>query len=279
MTASLDGPLAKLARAREHVQTLKPELAAFYGGKPYRAVYECDPNSGEHIWRLKIDHMPPVRLSVVVGDVVHNFRSALDHLIWQLSLLTTPNPYKRSEFPVYDFKVHPAEPKRNDCFDNDGKRKIQHVPIEAQKLIESAQPYQRGNPYGVFLALLHEIDIADKHRITIVPCPAVTGFRISHMVIDGALSTPLAIGPVMTNGNDGDVLLRLPAAAVFNPEDQEKVQFAFEVGVLTSQSSKGRNYPLIDLINGFDLLVGHELLPQCERFFVTLGPGFSGRHG
>jgi hypothetical protein len=57
-----------------------------------------DERSGEDLYRAQVLREPPPRISVVVGEIVHDLRSALDHLAWQLTL-----PAKRTNhtgFPI-----------------------------------------------------------------------------------------------------------------------------------------------------------------------------------
>lgn len=48
-------------------------------------------------------HGPPLptRFSVLIGEIVHQFRSGLDHLLWQLVLVNRCQPHSRSEFPIF----------------------------------------------------------------------------------------------------------------------------------------------------------------------------------
>lgn len=116
---SLDGPKAKLTRAREHLDALRPKVLSAQDGEAYSRVKEVDSQSGDHVWRVKIDSAAVMRLGVLVGDAVHNLRFSLDHLVWQLALLTNQHP-RGSEFPIY---MAEAGPGRN-CFDERGKQKV-----------------------------------------------------------------------------------------------------------------------------------------------------------
>src|SRR5690349_14014279 len=157
MRPSLADPREKLSRAREHLQLLDTEVAVFMKSNPYRCTYERDPKDGSHVWGVEVAKAAPMRLSILVGDATHNLRSCLDHIVWQLSLLTTATPYSRSEFPIYDVEF---EPQSNECFDKRGRVKIQHVPYPAKKYIESVQPYHGRDWPDSFLSLLHELSNA-----------------------------------------------------------------------------------------------------------------------
>src|SRR5262245_38750186 len=93
--ATLDGVWAKLARAEEHLITLADEIKAFITRDPQPfglSVPQFDPVTGWYIVYAIVDEDPPERLGVILGDVLHNTRSALDHLVWQLVILNRGTP-------------------------------------------------------------------------------------------------------------------------------------------------------------------------------------------
>jgi hypothetical protein len=92
---------------------------------------------------------------MLIGDAIHNLRSALDHLAWSLA---GTNAGRSTEFPIFVSRTE---------FSKRGKRKMHGMPTPAQKIIKSLQPYKR--PHGLPkerepLWLLQNLDIEDKHR-------------------------------------------------------------------------------------------------------------------
>lgn len=65
-----------MARAGEHINHLGALVAAYLESGAYRLVPERDEN--ESRLRLHIDRRPPSQWSPIIGDVLHNLRSALD---------------------------------------------------------------------------------------------------------------------------------------------------------------------------------------------------------
>lgn len=59
-----------------------------------------DSAKSEIVFTGRVLHPPPLRLGVIVGDLVHNVRSALDHLVWQLVLANAQQPTRATQFPV-----------------------------------------------------------------------------------------------------------------------------------------------------------------------------------
>src|SRR4029077_9427846 len=89
----------------EHLAAFQTESARFRGdlleGEAYNVLSERDP-SGAVVRRLKVVRpVPTMRLGVIVGDVVHQCRSALDNLIEQATIAHTGHRLERTEFPVF----------------------------------------------------------------------------------------------------------------------------------------------------------------------------------
>lgn len=102
-------------------------------------------------------------ISVIVGEIVHLVRSALDHLAWQLVVLDGGQPNDYTQFPVYDT---PTNAKGN-------PRTVTIQPGIMNQAVLNAlvdmQPFQRpqyGEPAtDSMLWVLHRLDIIDKHRL------------------------------------------------------------------------------------------------------------------
>jgi len=46
------------------------------------------------------DGVPPEDLALIAGDAIHNLRSALDHIAWELVAAGSSEPNHRTQFPV-----------------------------------------------------------------------------------------------------------------------------------------------------------------------------------
>lgn len=151
----LDGPTLKLDRAHEHLDQLEAEFRSFLRLNPYEVIPQPNPEEGLDMYRLKVTRSPPARLGIIIGDAIHNLRSALNHLAWQLALLKTATPDRRTEFPIF------IDPNAKGL-----KKRMADFRPEARVEIERLQPYHRLNP-GVpvdFLWAIHELSNLDKHR-------------------------------------------------------------------------------------------------------------------
>jgi hypothetical protein len=90
--SDLDGCRLKLARADQHLKALDQEIDWFLKRNPQLFTHERNAQTGEDLlWTLTRTN-PPDEWSCIVGDVLYNLRSCLDHLAWQLVLLAGNEP-------------------------------------------------------------------------------------------------------------------------------------------------------------------------------------------
>jgi hypothetical protein len=198
----MDAPshVLKLERAREHLEALKLEADTWINGKPYSIVDESNPNPRNDKpgyllcvqRRFRVEHVAgvPGKLSVMIGDVVFNARSALDHLALALALAHTTNmnegQIRDSEFPIFDSPIDSRTERK----------KIGCMAPEVRDIVKSLQPYHAADGSGEHpLWLLHRINCIDKHRILTActispergsegPYGLKHGFRFSNWIRD-----------------------------------------------------------------------------------------------
>jgi hypothetical protein len=175
----LQGFEAKLSRADEHLEALDAEIDNFLDLHPYAVNFEIDEKTGQKVARLEVNgELPAVRWGLMLGDCVHNMRSALDHLVWALS---GPEPPPKTEFPIF----HERE-KFEAVSRGGGRYKIRGVKDpKARTLIESVQPCYSDRPTktGHQLWSLQELSNVDKHQVLHLGVAAVGG--LSYWVGEG----------------------------------------------------------------------------------------------
>lgn len=139
----------KIERAKKNLLNLEREILAF-GNKTFYAG-TTDPETkhvelGEHqIWDFDF--------LAAAGDVVHNLRSALDHLAYQLVWAGSgEEPSRRIYFPIA---------KDAAAYEGEKARKVEGMCPKAIKAIDALKPYKGGNDT---LWRIHELDNIDKHR-------------------------------------------------------------------------------------------------------------------
>jgi hypothetical protein len=143
-------------RAREHFDDLHVALAAFQKLKPYGVRKQRYPKRGYYIYRLKLKRTPPPRLSMIVGDLIHNLRSALDNLMWELCGRPR-DPTSRLAFPIF------VDEPRNGF---SKKAEFSQLSDKAFLIIKSLQPYNGSNSADLQGALryINLLSNSNKHR-------------------------------------------------------------------------------------------------------------------
>lgn len=170
--ASLHGVEVKLARARHHAYTIETEWRAFCKREPYRFSVDVHDEGRKHVYRVEHPPAVPETFTATFGDFVHNLRSSLDHLAWQLVELNGNKPTETTQFPIrhQEFRYHDGV--ATPTVDVAGG-----VSAEALAIIKSVQPYNarhlpRGrwgrephpDAFRRYLWHLHKLDVIDKHR-------------------------------------------------------------------------------------------------------------------
>jgi hypothetical protein len=162
---------AKLNRAFEHMDELEAATQAFARTQP--VTLELDPpgDDGFQIARLRVVREPPIGLGVVAGEVVHQLRSTLDHLMTELVLMHTGT---RGDTPL--FPIYLSEKGFND-FVKGARLKVL---LEAKHLemLREVQPFHDLTRPGSgavtsYLEGINAFDNADKHEVV---HPAVVGY-------------------------------------------------------------------------------------------------------
>jgi hypothetical protein len=74
---------AKIDHAKHHAERLRTIVAEYQATKPIRLIKE--PTDSEVAYRLHIDRGVPIEVSLALGDVLHNARSALDALVYGMA--------------------------------------------------------------------------------------------------------------------------------------------------------------------------------------------------
>ncbi len=156
----------KLSRAWNQINGLKPDVEAFLENDPAPYVPRVNFNGQTHVLTVSvhIQKAPDPMWGVRIGEIIHNLRSALDHLIWELVILNTRQPPpigNKNQFPIFEYEVG---------FSDRGiKQFLRGVSPAAIALIKSEQPFpgdKGGTGEGAKSPLWHlkELSDVDKHR-------------------------------------------------------------------------------------------------------------------
>ena len=205
----LNGVEVKLAAARRHAQAFQGEHKAFVKGDLYHFRSNMYDEGRRYVYR--VDGQPPDlpdHWSGLIGDFIHNLRSALDHLAYQLVLLNGNQP-NHSSFPIMEREFR--------YVDGVAQPTISLVGVSDAVLeeIKAVQPY--GAPHGISrspLWWLKELDNIDKHRHLLLYASVVRG---AHLRNAGTPDVHFRVRPLKRN--DVVVVLTYPVPHV-EPDQQ-----------------------------------------------------------
>jgi hypothetical protein len=156
---------AKLGRAQSHLSLLQHMAGSMENSDDYRVFVERDLESGEVVVYGEPLREPPVaEWGVVIGDVVHNLRSALDHLVWGLTLAaghvppaTINGKWRSIAFPIeLNDRRNRNEAGDPVSWEMDPPRGLWGIDPALRSGFEALQPFARkDNPTYVALVLGH----------------------------------------------------------------------------------------------------------------------------
>lgn len=181
----------KIRRAQRHIEDLDNVISGYAARQPARCVAEQS-QPGRHDWTIRVSEDAPEEIPAILGDVIHNLRTALDLMATDIVRLAEGNA-NNVYFPFAENKDELAGQVK--------KKNFHRAPAEALALLNKIAPYKGGN-YA--LRAIHDLDIMDKHKM-LVP------------VYAAAVLPPIQIGTnlfnqISTNMEEGLVALSVPAA-------------------------------------------------------------------
>jgi hypothetical protein len=169
VTGRLDDPFAgahiKLARARHHRDDLNAQTEAFLkpdGELPHGVAFDRSRERGILTVRASFiaETQAPSHLGAIAADLANNLRTALDHFVATLKRVhgASANQVRQGGFPV----ARAAED-----FAERAPRALAGLPADspAWQAIQDAQPFHAEDPSAHPLAVLVDLNNADKHRL------------------------------------------------------------------------------------------------------------------
>jgi len=143
---------AKVARALELLLQLDEQLHVYLDADPVTLQRQVQPDGQTVAIVLRVTRPPPTELSVLVGEVAHQLRSALDLLAYGLVQAAGNTPTRLTSFPVLTARV------------GGGLKVHGGVAPAALAVIEELQPYEHADPDAHPLHVLTTLWNVDKHR-------------------------------------------------------------------------------------------------------------------
>jgi hypothetical protein len=177
----------KVKRANEHIREAEKRIKLITAPESQTSRIEIHAEARVksvhyHLDRLK--DLPEVAL--VVGDAIHNLKTALDYVWVQVTATLFPRSKIRAKFPVF-----PTIDHLKDGLIKDG---ITAASPLFKFILREIQPYDGGNFY---IRPLHQMDIMDKHKLLIPSTNygSVVGLKVKdqHGPVTGRKRTPMAV--------------------------------------------------------------------------------------
>jgi hypothetical protein len=226
----------KVYRAKEHLDELWRELAAYYASDPGDLVEAQESTPELPLFVFKEKRPVPAKIGPVFGDALQCLRSSLDYLVWELVEAAGNTPHRKLMFPL---ALTP------DQFKNDVKKRgrLDGVAPAAVVVIDQFQPYHRPNPKETVLGILDELTNVNKHRRVIF-----TGLHGVARPLPSSI--PCILGVVRNVDSQGTILSETPMS-----------------GVLTLQEGLSKSIEITNCIDTAAQSICEEMLPLFEKFF------------
>jgi len=182
MTADLTAVRQKLARAKNKLDALSKEAAAYLDPAPYRFVVET--RGYTEAITCRIDRPPNPDWAHELAEIAYQARSSLDLLIRQLVIDSGNVPKRGTQFPIFI--------ARNEYTTKRGResprdRMLKGVATRHRRVIDNLQPYQRARKaHEDPLAVLQAVSNRDKHNdiYTAVAAVKKPRFKLARRDID-----------------------------------------------------------------------------------------------
>jgi hypothetical protein len=249
MSHPLDGCWAKLNRAQETIAELEKEIARYFLGEPkpvrVEGMHSAD-NRAYHIMAYETTS-PPIRFSVMAGEVIHHLRSSLDHAVWAAALRKTAVPAARIQFPICHKKSDFERALKDGMLRGTGNDTV--------TVVAALQPFTSPTPDDTILAVLGNLDNVDKHRLLVVTANAA---NVGHEIVfedNPGVHVPKTDVAVTGMSPPGRVLVTAKGSSVFSvffedPAPHVKVSAKLETTLAFEKLGRVQAMPLIEGLRG-----------------------------
>jgi hypothetical protein len=191
----------KFQRAEKHMIDINQEAMRYASRKPYSFTRIRLPNSKKEIrGRFHITEQPDPMIAVMLGDFIHNLRSALDYIV----VACVPKQRRgKASFPIL-FKDIFAKGKneefmvKNATLRKSFESAIEGLHPKARAYIISLQPYNFSSPDLIALGIISRLENADKHRQLITIGCGGQDFTLTFTV--RGLSEPIKYHRIVATG-------------------------------------------------------------------------------
>lgn len=248
---------AKMVRAHEGIEGVAREINEWLASIEIKIYLKVAPDNPVPWLVVQVsDYIPPIRLSVLIGECVHNMRSAVDNLVCGLALtLKSTSKCRDLAFPMC---------KDQQDWTANADKSLKGVPLAAKDAIRQLQPWAdtvSPNP----LTILNKLSNIDKHRACnfALAYGHDFAFRVhcnNGAILDVGVKEPLHLGDVQT------IPLQIDRRLV---EGSARVQASGKFVLTFREASDWKDIPVMKVLQDCFDHIEHRVVPKLKPFFET----------
>lgn len=193
-----DSSKQKIERADYHIADLERQFAVFVAEKPHRFSVQPNPASGGLNIGIRFVKELPRSFAPIISDAIHNLRTALDHMAWELVGADHGTQDRYLQFPTGDNRIN----FEASC--NGIKTPSQWV----KDAFKSTEAFIGGK--GLDLYQLCQLDNSDKH-VEITPVLRTTRHPSFHIVAPNGHISQTVESNALTPAASGTTIATLVA--------------------------------------------------------------------
>jgi hypothetical protein len=254
----------KLSRASYHLERLDAEIREWRERATHRYVSRFNRESGKQLVYIRFPELIPSELPLIIGDCLHNLRSALDNLAYELAVRhhgTSPLPERfdrRSEFPIFGDREWKAHERRN---------KIGCIHPKAHAIIKRLQPYNNGDEFASHpLWQLHELSNMDKHRAPHITQVAVSAWADNPHTPHVPGTITINLGPFEDGAEIASYTPRTSPVEGFDPHVHMEPLLTF--GIFFGKESGASGWRCRDALRRIQRYIVYDVLPPLVEPFL-----------
>jgi hypothetical protein len=238
----------KLERAKRHYAELETALASFFATTPYKISTRRN-DERKPVYYLSEVTDVPVEFSLIIGDVIQNLRSALDHLAYDL-WVREANGQGREGRIYFPIEKDQASYNRNKA------DKTRGISQQSLAIIDTLSPYPGGNDV---LWRIHTLNNRDKHRLLVTVGSSFQSLDLGAYMMASMRKMPSLPEGMRDNLPDLPLFVR-PADSLFpltvgeelfigGVDDEENPNMQFRFNVLLNEPSVVEGEPVTDVLS------------------------------
>lgn len=253
-----EGSKLKIDRSKKHAAEFLQDVRKFCGTDFLDLRIDFDEGAGRSTLKFRMKQDPPVELSMILGDAIHNLRAALDLAFVEFIEALGIKPTKWSTFRVWESRDKMVSTYSTSLFK--GFDEVTAL------FADHIQNFESGNE---LLVAVDALDVDDKHRLLIPTFSVVRLMNVSAEVIyegGGRVSfnnCGLGVGQGgVLNLVGSDKRGELTIKSMGTPE----------IAVLFGESTALAQQPIAETLDAFTKTVT-QVIAQLERFLADRSNG------